>query len=171
MIAHLSVPSENPKETARFFAAIIEGLAFDFPVVPGAAIAVAHDGSGTAVEVYPPSMAHHPGTGQPDPTLQPEGPLAMPWEDQIYAEQIAPHPSSFHLAIETKLSASEVMARSQALGWRSLACNRGGVFGVVEVWIDNRYLVEVLVPEEVAKYRRFMNPAECAMMFGPGIAP
>ena len=63
MIAHMSVPAENPRETARFFAAVIDGLVFDFPVVTGAAIAVARDGSGIAVEVYPPSMRHHPRRG------------------------------------------------------------------------------------------------------------
>ncbi|HBE21207.1 MAG TPA: hypothetical protein DEG17_09265 [Cyanobacteria bacterium UBA11149] len=171
MIAHFSIPSENPKETALFFAAIIDGIVFDFPVVAGASIAVARDNSGTAVEVYPPSMVHHPGTGQPDPTIQPEGPAAMPWEDQIYAEQIHRRPSSFHLAIETKLSEAEVISRSQSLGWRTVACNRGGVFGVVEVWVDNLYLVEVLVTEEAGRYRNFMNTTGCAAMFGSGIAP
>lgn len=62
MIAHISVPSRTPRETALFFAAVIDGLVFDFPVVPGASIAVARDGSGLAVEVYPKRMAHHPGT-------------------------------------------------------------------------------------------------------------
>lgn len=78
MIAHISIPSENPKQTALFLAAVIDGLAFDFPVVTGASIAVARDGSGTAVEVYPTTMKHHPGTGQVDPTPKPEGPDTMP---------------------------------------------------------------------------------------------
>lgn len=62
MIAHMSVPSANPRQTASFFAALIDGLVFDFPVVAGASIAVARDDSGTAGEVYPPSMSRHPGT-------------------------------------------------------------------------------------------------------------
>lgn len=171
MIAHLSISSDNPKETALFFAAIIDGMVFDFPVVDGAFIAVARDGSGTAVEVYPSGMAHHPGIGQPDPNIQPNGPAAMPWENQIYAEPIIGLPSSFHIAIETNLSAAEVISRSQSLGWRSLICDRGGVFGVVEVWVDNLYLVEVLVPEEVNRYRNFMNTTAVTTMFGSGIAP
>ncbi len=171
MIAHLSIPSATPKATALFFAAIIDGLAFEFPVVPGAFIAVARDGSGTAVEVYPPTMAHHPGSGQPDPSVLPSGPTAMPWEDQIYPESVEPRPSSFHVAIATHLSTAEVMARSQALGWRTVDCDRAGVFGVVEVWVDNLYLVEVLVPESAARYRNFMNPTGVAAMFGAGIAP
>jgi len=53
MIAHVSVPARNPRETALLLAVLIDGEAFDFPVVPGAWIAVARDGSGLAVEVYP----------------------------------------------------------------------------------------------------------------------
>lgn len=171
MIAHLSVPSETPRETALFFAAVIDGLAFDFPVVPGASIAVARDGSGTAVEVYPPSMKHHPGSGEVDPSMIPDGPQAMPWEDQIFAEPGEARPSSFHLAIATQLTEAQIQSLAQALGWRTLACERAGVFGVVEVWVDNRYLVEVLVPRQAARYRAFMNIEGCSAMFGPGTAP
>jgi len=171
MIAHLSIPSENPRSTALFFAAVIDGLAFDFPVVPGASIAVARDGSGTAVEVYPIGMAHHPGVGHPDPAHRPSGPATMPWEDQIHAADSRKAPSSFHLAVETRLSEGEVMKRARSLGWRSVACDRAGVFGVVEVWVDNTYLVEVLVEREAARYRGFMNVAGCASMFGAGVAP
>jgi len=169
MIAHISVPSETPKETALFFAAIMDGVAFDFPVVAGAAIAVARDGSGSAVEVYPPRMMHHPGTGQVEQTASPRGPATMPWEDQIYPDAVDDRASSFHLAIETKLTRAEVISRASTLGWRALYCDRAGVFGVVEVWIDNRYLVEVLPPEESVRYRNFMNPQGCAAMFGAGI--
>lgn len=171
MIAHLSVPSETPRETALFFAAIIDGLVFDFPVVPGASIAVARDGSGTAVEVYPPSMKHHPGTGRIDPKLTPDGPQTMPWEDQIFAEPGESGASSFHLAIATQLSEAQILARAKTLGWRALACERAGVFGVVEVWVDNRYLVEVLVPKQATRYRAFMNIEGCTAMFGAGTAP
>ncbi|MBX7223678.1 MAG: hypothetical protein K1Y36_27435 [Blastocatellia bacterium] len=171
MIAHMSIPSANPKQTALFFAALIDGLVFDFPVVSGASIAVAKDGSGTAIEVYPPTMAHHPGTGEPDPTLSPTGPATMPWEDQILAVSVDPRPSSFHLALGTRLSESEVLSWANSLGWRAVVCERGGVFGLIEVWVDNTYLVEVLVPEQMARYRQFMNVTGCAAMFGPGAAP
>jgi hypothetical protein len=171
MIAHLSIPSRNPRDTALFFAALIDGVVFDFPVVPGASVAVARDGSGCAVEVYPPGMKHHPGRGRPDPSAVVGGPAAMPWEDQIFAEEGDVGPSTFHLALETRLSEAQVSALAEKRGWRALPCDRGGVFGVVEVWVDDLYLVEVVVPEQAGRYRAFMNPAACAKMFGPGIAP
>jgi hypothetical protein len=171
MIAHVSLPSRTPKSTALLLAALIDGEAFPFPVVPEAWIAIARDGSGTAVEVYPDTMAHHPGDGGVDPARVPEGPQAMPWEDQIFPDGAQLRPSAFHVALSTRLDADRVLALARDAGLRAIACERGGVFGVIEVWLDNTHLVEVLTDTEAARYRAFMNPATAASMFGPGIAP
>ncbi len=171
MIAHVSIPSADPRSTALLFAALIEGQAFAFPVVPDAWIAVAGDGSGLAVEVYPDGMAHHAGRGDPDPLLAPEGPAAMPWEDQIFPEGIQLRPTAFHLAMTTKLDDRQVFDLAESAGIRAVRCERGGVFGLIELWIDNMILVEVLTDEDASRYRDFMNPAGCAAMFGPGTVP
>lgn len=165
----MSIPSDDPRRTAHFFAALIDGDVFDFPPVVGAAIAVARDGSGVAVEVYPVGMAHHPGEGEPMPIEVPADPAAMPWEDQIFPEPMDRSPSSFHLAIETRRTRDEVIALARTRGWRTVVCDRAGVFGVIEVWIDDRVLVEALTREESERYRRFMNPRGCAEMFGPAL--
>lgn len=104
MIAHVSVPSKDPRRTALFFAAVIDGLAYEFPVVPGAWIAVARDRSGRAIEVYPDTMAHHPGAGEPDPSMTPDGPRTMPWEDQIFPDGRQVRPTAFHVALSTARS-------------------------------------------------------------------
>lgn len=171
MIAHFSIPSRTPRETALFFASVIDGTCFDFPVVPGASIAVANDNSGLAVEVYPIDMAHHPGTGDVDPDAVAQGPMPMPWEDQIFPESEHSRPSGFHAAMTTKLTEDEVISKAKAMGWRALSCERGGVFGLVEVWVENAFLVEILVPAELERYRAVMNPAGCTAMFGPGVNP
>ncbi|MFZ5638660.1 MAG: hypothetical protein ACOY82_18955 [Pseudomonadota bacterium] len=171
MIAHVSVPSRTPQATALLFAALIDGEAFPFPVVPDAWIAIARDGSGTAVEVYPGTMAHHPGRGEVDPMAQPQGPQAMPWEDQIHPDGDQLRPSAFHIALSTRLDASQVLALARDAGLRAVPCERGGVFGLIELWLDNTHLIEVLTEPETARYRAFMNPAAASAMFGPGIAP
>jgi hypothetical protein len=99
MIAHISVPARDPRRTALFLAMLIDGEVFSFPVVPGAFIAVARDGSGLAIEVYPHTMAHHPGSGAPDPEFQPQDPRAQPWEDQIHADGEQLRPTAFHAAL------------------------------------------------------------------------
>jgi hypothetical protein len=171
MIAHVSIPSADPQATALLFSALIDGQAFTFPVVPGAWIAVARDGSGTAVEVYPVGIAHHPGVGEADPLLVPEEPAQMPWEDQIISDGDPMRPSAFHIAIVTGLDDEQIFALAREAGIRAIRCERGGVFGLIELWIDNMTLVEVLTSVDAARYRDFMNPAQCTVMFGPGSAP
>lgn len=171
MIAHVSVPSKDPKVTALFFAALIDGEAFPFPVVEGAWIAVASDGSGTAIEVYPEHMAHHAGQGGADANAKPQGPKTLPWEDQIYPDGSQLRPSAFHFAMSSHLSESAVMDRAQAAGFRTVRCDRAGVFALVEIWIDNMFLVEVLCGHEVERYAGFMNPVAVGRMFGAGIRP
>jgi hypothetical protein len=171
VIARVSVPSRDPRPTALFFAALIDGLAYEFPVVPGAWIAVARDRFGLAVEVYPDTMAHHPGWGEPDPAVRPDSPRTMPWEDQIHADGQQVRPSAFHVALSTGLAADDVVRLARQHGWRALKCERGGVFGVVEVWLDETLLVEVPTEVEVRRYRQFMQPDVCGAMFGQGHAP
>jgi len=171
MIAHVSVPAKDPQRTALFFAAVIDGIAFPLPVVPGAWIAVAKDRSGLAVEVYPDTMAHHPGQGEVEPARAAGSPQTMPWEDQIHPDGQQLRPSVFHAAIATALPGDEVLSLARQAGWRALKCERAGVFGVVEVWLENAVLVEVLDAREIARYRQFMHPEGCAAMFGAGIAP
>jgi hypothetical protein len=166
MIAHVSIPARDARATALLLARLIDGEAFNFPVVAGAWIAVARDGSGLAVEVYPDTMAHHPGTGEVDSTVQPEGPQAMPWEDQIHPDGQQVRASAFHFALATALSEAQVLAIAREAGLRALGCERAGVFRVIELWLDNTILVELLTRAEVERYRAFMNPQACASMFG-----
>jgi hypothetical protein len=95
----------------------------------------------------------------------------MPWEDQIFPDGQQVRATAFHCALTTQLDPERVLALAKVRGWRALSCERGGVFGVVEVWIDNVVLVEVLAGSEVTRYRQFMNPEGCATMFGTGHVP
>ncbi|AVQ03010.1 hypothetical protein B7G68_14825 [Caulobacter segnis] len=63
MIAHISLPADDPQATAEIFGRIIDGEVMPFPVVEGAWVAIARDGSGLGVEVMPAAAAHHPGRG------------------------------------------------------------------------------------------------------------
>lgn len=171
MIAHVSIPSRDPRATALLLAELIDGEAFAFPVVPGAWIAVARDGSGQAIEVYPDGMAHHPGRGAPDPNVVPDGPAALPWEDQIYADGPQLRPVAFHFAMSSPLSEAQVLRVAADAGLRALRCDRAGVFALIEVWLDDVFLVEVLCGDQVRRYTEFMNPTGVRKMFGPGVRP
>jgi hypothetical protein len=167
MIAHVSIPARDPRAVAQVFGAIIDGLVMPFPVVEGAWVAIARDGSGLGVEVVPEACAHHLGHGDPDGRVA-QGPMVMPWEVQIRPDGDPQDASGFHVAITSKLSVDEILAIGREQGWRAVHCDRGGVFDLVELWIDNRSLVEVLPPGGTARYLAFYTPQVAGAMFaGP----
>ncbi|MFN3520610.1 MAG: hypothetical protein ACK4YQ_00050 [Phenylobacterium sp.] len=163
MIAHFSIPARDPQATAELFGRLIDGAVMPFPVVPGAWVAIARDGSGTGVEVVPAATAHHMGEGEAGEALG--GPVVMPWETQIRQDGDAESPNGMHVAITSALSAAQIIELARAQGWRAVHCDRGGVFDLVEVWVDNRTLVEVLPPEGTRRYLAFYNPEVAAGMF------
>jgi hypothetical protein len=169
MIAHFSLPAREPEPVAGVFARIIDGVVMPFPVVPGAWVAIAKDGSGLGVEVLPEASAHNVGKGDADLTHRAKGPDVMPWEVQIRQDGAAQQASGFHVAITSRLSADEIVDLGRSRGWRAVRCDRGGVFDLVELWIDNRFLVEVLPPEGAARYHAFYTPEVAGRMFGAAL--
>ena len=168
MIAHISFPARDPQATAQVFGRLIDGQVMPFPVVEGAWVAIARNGSGTGVEVVPDRTAHHPGHGDSDPANSARGPQVMPWETQIRQDGQDAAASPFHVAIASPLSTDEILELGRAQGWRAVHCDRGGVFDLVELWVDNRYLVEVLPPTGYARYLAFYTPEVAGKMFaGP----
>ncbi len=166
MIAHFSIPAQDPQRTAELFGKIIDGAVMPFPVVPGAWVAIAKDGSGLGVEVVPAATAHHLGEGEAG--VPAGGPVVMPWETQIRQDGDAASASGFHVAMTTKLDVDELLELGRAEGWRAVHCDRGGVFDLVELWIDNRSLVELLPPGGTQRYLEFYRPEVAGQMFaGP----
>ncbi|HPA37292.1 MAG TPA: hypothetical protein PLV04_00995 [Phenylobacterium sp.] len=164
MIAHFSIPARDPRSAAEVFGKLIDGAVMPFPVVDGAWVAIARDGSGIGVEVVPAATAHHMGQGEAGAAAQ--GPFVMPWETQIRQDGDETSASGFHVAMTSPLSAEEIVALGRAAGWRAVHCDRGDVFDLVELWVDNRSLVEVLPPEGARRYRDFYRPEVAGAMFG-----
>ena len=61
--------------------------------------------------------------------------------------------SSTHLAMATELDAEAVRAIAEREGWPVKYSKRGGLFGVMEVWIEGTRMIEILTPEMQAEYR------------------
>jgi hypothetical protein len=141
MIFHASIPADRPEHVAAVLAEIWQGEAFRFPPWPGAHVAVAGDERGSMVEVYPREQTLTPGDGVPQPQVDP-APRRM---------------SCFHLAIATQRTAEEILAIGEREGWHAARCSRGGAFDVVELWIENCLLVEVLTLEMQQDYLSKIN--------------
>jgi len=143
MIHHLSVSAADPKGAAEFFAEVMGGVVVDFPPNPGSYMVFKADGRGTAIEIYPAGSV-----------MVPNGDPGAVWERQ---PEGADRRTSTHFALSVALDQAEVMARAAAKGWDAFVCDRGGHFHVVEVWIENTWLVELLPPVFAAEYLGFAN--------------
>jgi len=142
-IYHVALPANNPKETARALARILGGEAMPFPVIPGAWMAWSGDGV-TEIEVTPRGLGYkraNPGS-VPDMVSTVQDPVATDW----------------HLAVGTSVVAAEVVRIAEHAGWPAQICDRKGLFEVVEVWVDDKCLIEVLDPGMQTRYRAAFTP-------------
>ena len=138
MLFHVSIEADDPRTVAEFIAEIWGGAAAPFPsVTPGSWVALAGDDRGTIVEVYPRGTELHEVPGDHDAT-------GLRVEPRRH--------NATHMAIATKLSAQEVTAICDRRGWPAKYRKRGGVFGVIEIFVEGCQMLEVLTDEMRREY-------------------
>jgi hypothetical protein len=137
MIHHLSLPAQNPLHVARVFVELLGGTLTAFAPHPNSYIAWAGDAAGTAIEVYPvgTELFPNPGGGQA----------------QFRNAPGATGFSATHAAVSVPGSEGEVLAIAQREGWRALRLSRGSN-DVIEFWVENRVLLEILTPDMARNY-------------------
>jgi hypothetical protein len=141
MIHHLSIAARDPKQAASVLAELMGGSAVPFPPNPGSFFALQLDEHGSGVEVYP------AGT-----ELQPNGATGG-----RFVRHDARGFGSTHFALSVVTDAARVKAVAEQAGWQCFDCNRGP-FHVIEVWVENETMVEVLPPEYAQEYLAFTRP-------------
>jgi hypothetical protein len=141
MIHHLSIAARDPKQAAGVLAELMGGTAVPFPPNPGSFFALQLDEHGSGVEVYP------AGT-----ELRPAGEVGG-----RFARQEARSYGSTHFALSVATDANTVQAIAQRAGWHCYDCNRGP-FHVIEVWVENETMVEILPPDYAREYLAFTRP-------------
>ena len=140
MIHHLSVAARDPQKVAAFLAEIMNGVSIDFTPNPGSYMAIAPDGHGTGVEVYPAGSV-----------MRPDGEMGAAFVRDAGRNG----ESATHFALSVEGGQDEIRAAAAARGWPCYVCDRGGHFHVMEVWVENDWLIEVLPPAFAAEYLAF----------------
>lgn len=145
MIFHLSIDAHEPKRVADVLARLWDADAYPFPPVgEGSWMVIAEDGRGSAIEVYPRGVRLAPGEGDADV--------------YGYMGEAVDHTPT-HFAVATPWTEAHVHEIAAAEGWRACTQSRGGMFRVIEVWLENRVMVEVLTDEMQAEYLAAVTPA------------
>ncbi|MGE5563976.1 MAG: hypothetical protein ACM3ZV_11835 [Bacillota bacterium] len=138
MIFHISIAADDPKRTATMLAELWRGEAFPFPVLgKGSWVAHAGDDRRSTIEVYARDVALYPGETFGD----------------LREEQVSRY-VPFHAAVATPLSIEEVEEIGRRYGCQTRVCQRGPWFKVIEFWVDNCLMLEMMTPEMQADYQR-----------------
>ena len=145
-------------------------MVIPFPPAPNSFIVLANDGRGSGVEVTPRNTILVPGEGLPPEEGFDHQTITEENGAQFVQSDFVPQYVPTHLNINTHLSIEEIKEIGRREGWRTLVCNRDrGFFQLVELWIEDRFLLEVMTPEQTARYLEITNPEFIAQMFGAAI--
>lgn len=159
MINHISIAVQNTENVANFLAKIWNGYYFPFPPSPESFLVLADDGKGTSVEVTPADIILIPGEGSPVEENFDRNTLTEEFEAKFVRGNNTPEYTATHLAVNTQMSEEEVKQLARREGWRVLTCNRGGgLFQLIEVWIENRFMLEIFTPEMTERYVEVLQP-------------
>lgn len=137
-IQHFSLPADDPKNAATTIARIIDGEATPFP--PGgrnAWMAWSSDGS-MQIECTP------------------RGTVMFPEKEDVYglrAETPQPY-SEVHIGIAVDKPEAEIVEIASEAGWPARPSVRTpgeDGFSVLEVWVEGKFLLELLDPVQTAR--------------------
>ncbi|WP_088889619.1 hypothetical protein [Leptolyngbya ohadii] len=140
MLHHVSMAVGNPEKVAQVLAEIWQGRYFPFPPCPGGFIVVKGDDYGTAIEVSPAGTELIPGADEAEFT---------PTEKGL-------HYTAFHAAISVPSSQTDIEAIAAREGWFVRFCDRGP-FQLIELWVENKVLLELLPPTIAPSYLNFVT--------------
>jgi hypothetical protein len=142
-ISHVSVAVNDPERAARALAEIWRGSAYPFFPIAGAWIVFSGRDPASQIEFYP------------------AGSELAPADDDIdYELRYRASASSFtptHVAIKAPCDRTLVEQIAVREGWRCRVGDRGGAFKTLDLWIDDRVLIEVMTPDLQPDFDRAMN--------------
>jgi hypothetical protein len=158
MIHHVSIPARDPRHVAEVLAELMRGQCHPFGPLEGAFMAASGDAHGSMIEVYPERA-----------TLD-----IPPSDDQVvFGENAAPPRRwPFHLLLSVPREREEIERIGAREGWRAKTFGRGmqgqkPFFHVVEFWVENRLMIEVVSPAMAQEYEDFLQNAQLAVMNDP----
>lgn len=149
MIHHLSIAAKNPDRVANVLAEVWQGKAYPFSPHPGSYMVFPGDEFGSAIEIYPLGTELTPTDGD-DPNFD-----YNPNTSELTAT---------HAAVSVPTSPETIAQIGDREGWRVQVCDRGP-FHVVEFWVENRLLLELLPPAMASEYLEFVKPEHLEAYF------
>ncbi|MBD2166135.1 hypothetical protein H6G04_17210 [Calothrix membranacea FACHB-236] len=151
MIHHISIAAQNPLLVAQVIAEVWRGKAFPFFPHPGSYMVFPMNEYGTGIEVYPLETKLSPGEGNES--------------CQFAQETNSSGLTATHAAISVPTSQEEIEQIGKREGWRVVRCSRESFFDVMEFWLENKVMLELLTPEMTSQYLAMTQPENIEKVF------
>lgn len=146
-IHHDSIPVQDTRRVAEVLCDLFEGTITPFGPYQNSWIVWFGDEHGTAIELYPAGTEMMPDAGD--------------GQANFHANASASGFTATHAAISIDRSKAEILTVARENDWRALELSRGP-FHVIEFWIENRVLIELLTPDMARDYlaatKKFVRP-------------
>lgn len=143
MIHHISLSALDPRTVAQAL-----GEVFLAPVLPapppfpdGSFVVPLLDDQGTFLEIVPHGTVLRAGEGS---------------ESACWIPSVEGTFNPNHAFISTQRSVEDLIAIGESRGWRTVLCSRGD-FDLVEMWIENRQMMELVTQAQLQAYRAFVR--------------
>jgi hypothetical protein len=150
MFHHISIAANEPFRVAKVLAELTGGQFYEFPITPGAYMVIVKDDYSSGIEVLPQNTAWLPGEEEAEPRPVEALPRFYP----------------IHAALSVPVSRETIEAVGTREGWLVRQCDgplgrsldHRGPFQVIEVWVENSFMLELLTQDMTAAYLNFMQP-------------
>ncbi|MBD2104286.1 hypothetical protein [Leptolyngbya sp. FACHB-261] len=144
MIHHFSMAANNPLHVAQVLAELLQGTVAPFSKNPGSYVVFTEDVYGTLIEISPQGLELQPGSG-----------------DESFCYSVNHSRSSgysvTHFNLSVAVSEAKIRAVAAREGWRTVRVSAGGFFEVMEFWVENQTLLELMPPPFTTQYLAFLH--------------
>ena len=147
MLIHTSIPAIDPDLVSKVLCELAGGRRCEFPY-PGAYYIGFDDENSTAVEVYPIDTQLLPGAGNEYGELEPPE-VSRTHMVRYMGSSESPQYIASHIALTTPLNLHEIYDIAKREKWRATYSSRREKFRLVEFWLENRVLVELILEQDL----------------------
>lgn len=140
MLHHISISVDNPLQVAKILAQMLHGRVAPFAICPGSYIVLQGDKYGTAIELLPSGIE-----------------MTLKQQKVVYAHNTNHSQfSAIRATISVPISQCEIEQIATREGWR-VTLSDHGQFKLIELWIENKFLLELMPPTMTHQYIESMN--------------
>ncbi len=155
MIHYISINVKDPKQVANVLAEILEGQANPFPGQTGSYKVFSSNDYVAIIELHPIRNELMPRqNGEREPSLVDFHTCPC---------------STVHAALFVPKSQTQIEQIANREGWQVLPSNRDGLFDVIQFWVENRLILELL-PSAIAPTKLYACDRDCVATFAADLA-